>query len=67
MQNIILKYFFMNIIMRHLNQFLIEAYTKFYCALNAIFKDDTEPMNQIWSHSEDVTYLPPTGRIKTGW
>ena len=24
-------------------------------------------MKEVWSHAEDVTYLPPSGGVKVGW
>lgn len=46
---------------------VIKANSKFYVALNEMFKGNVEPMKEAWSHSDDVTYLPPTGGIKSGW
>ncbi len=40
---------------------------QFYMALNALFKGDVEPMKEVWSHSPDVTYLPPDGTYLIGW
>lgn len=44
-----------------------QAAARFYSSLNAIFTGDTTPMQQIWSHADDITYLGPTGGIETGW
>ncbi len=44
-----------------------KAITNFYVALNEMFKGNIEPMKEAWSHADDVTYLPPTGGIKSGW
>lgn len=40
---------------------------KFYMALNALFKGDVEPMKEVWSHAESVTYMPPDGKYLVGW
>lgn len=39
----------------------------YYSALIAVFRGDIEPMEKVWSHSDDVTYLPPSGDRYTGW
>ncbi len=47
---------------------LREANDQFYAALNAMFVGDLEPMNNIWSHSEEVTDLGPFGGERLlGW
>lgn len=43
------------------------AVTRFYTALNAMFAGGTAPMEAVWSHADDVSYLPPDGRILVGW
>lgn len=43
------------------------AADQFYAALNAMFTGDLEPMKQIWSHGEDVTYMGPGGGFRVGW
>ena len=43
------------------------AAAQFYVALNAIFRGDVEPMQAIWSHADDVTYLGPDGALLVGW
>jgi hypothetical protein len=40
---------------------------EFYSALNALFMGEIEPMMQIWSHADDVTYMGPTGGFNIGW
>ncbi len=32
-----------------------------------MFKGNIEPMKEVWSHADDVTYMGPTGGIKIGW
>ena len=44
-----------------------EATGKFYASLNAMFKGDAAPMQAVWSHANDVTYMGPGGGILTGW
>lgn len=43
------------------------AAADFYTALNALFKGDVQPMEQVWSHASDVTYMGPAGGIQVGW
>jgi ketosteroid isomerase-like protein len=43
------------------------ASKQFYSSLNAMFMGDVAPMTEIWSHSDDVNYMGPTGGIETGW
>lgn len=38
-----------------------------YAALNAMFTGNLEPMNAIWSHSEQITDMGPFGGRLTGW
>lgn len=50
------------------NQVELElAVKEFYKALNAIFVGDVSPMENLWSHSDDTTYLSPEGGILKGW
>ena len=44
-----------------------QAMTQFYASLNALFTGDVTPMNEVWSHTDDVTYMGPAGGIQTGW
>ena len=43
------------------------ANQSFYAALNKIFEGDVAPMQAIWSHASDVTYMGPTGQYEIGW
>ena len=46
----------------------VKAATKqFYAALNAMFQGELAPMNKVWSHKPDVTYMGPGGGIQVGW
>src|SRR5262249_34688237 len=44
-----------------------EATARFYSALNALFKGETAPMEAVWSHADDVTYMGPGGGMQVGW
>ncbi|MBF8277624.1 MAG: hypothetical protein HW390_2697 [Candidatus Brocadiaceae bacterium] len=39
----------------------------FYSALNAMFTGEVEPMKEVWSHKDDVTYMGPVGGFRLGW
>ena len=44
-----------------------EATAGFYTALNAMFTGDVDPMKEVWSHAEDVTFMGPDGSVYVGW
>lgn len=44
-----------------------EALARFYSALNTLFKGDAGPMENVWSHADDVTYMGPAGDMQVGW
>jgi ketosteroid isomerase-like protein len=44
-----------------------KATDEFYIALNQMFVGNISPMEQVWSHGDDVTYTGPTGGIHVGW
>ena len=44
-----------------------QATAQFYAALNALFHGGLEPMNAVWSHADDVTYMGPDGGYQVGW
>ena len=46
---------------------VLEANSSFYKALNVMFTGDAEPMRQVWSHADDITYMGPMGELETGW
>ena len=46
---------------------LTEAHNKLYAGLNTMFTGDIEPLNNVWSHSDSITYMGPFGGILTGW
>lgn len=39
----------------------------FYSALNVMFTGELEPMKEVWSHKDDVTYMGPGGGFRLGW
>ncbi len=41
--------------------------TQFYTSLNTMFTGNTGPMQEIWSHADDVTYMGPGGGFLVGW
>ena len=43
------------------------ASNQFYTALNQLFTGDMAPMEALWSHRKDVTYMAPDGRFLVGW
>jgi ketosteroid isomerase-like protein len=44
-----------------------QATAQFYTSLNTMFTGDAGPMQEIWSHADDVTYMGPSGGFQTGW
>ena len=46
---------------------LKQTIDQFYAAHNAIFEGNLAPMEEVWSHSDDVTYMSPIGGILVGW
>jgi ketosteroid isomerase-like protein len=44
-----------------------QAVAAFYTSLNALFAGDSVPMQQVWSHADDVTYMGPAGGFQIGW
>jgi ketosteroid isomerase-like protein len=49
------------------DQAVAAASAQFYSALNALFTGDVAPMQAIWSHRDDVTYMGPAGGFAVGW
>lgn len=43
------------------------ANAQLYEALNLMFKGEIEPINKVWSHSEEITYMGPFGGMHSGW
>jgi len=48
-------------------QGVLAANNGFYAALNKMFTGNSTPMELVWSHAADVTYMGPTGGIDHGW
>jgi ketosteroid isomerase-like protein len=46
---------------------ILAANDAFYAALNALFTGDAAPIKDVWSHSDDITYMGPQGGLDTGW
>jgi len=44
-----------------------KAVAQFYRALNTMFEGDLGPMKEVWSHTQDVTYMGPGGGFRVGW
>lgn len=44
-----------------------QATAGFYAAINAMFEGDIEPMKDVWSHADDITYMGPDGTVNVGW
>jgi ketosteroid isomerase-like protein len=44
-----------------------QATNGFYAALNDMFTGNIEPMQNVWSHANDVTYMGPDGKFIVGW
>ncbi|MGD9632397.1 MAG: nuclear transport factor 2 family protein [Pirellulales bacterium] len=49
------------------DQAVLKANDVFYSALNAMFTGDIAPMEDVWSHADDVTYMGPDGKFLVGW
>ncbi len=43
------------------------ASNQFYSALSQLFTGDLAPMEALWSHRNDVTYMGPAGGFRVGW
>lgn len=43
------------------------ATANFYRAVNAMFQGDIEPLTDVWSHEDDITYMGPDGTVNVGW
>ena len=44
-----------------------QATNNFYAALNLLFTGDAQPMQNVWSHADDVVYMGPDGLYLIGW
>ena len=43
------------------------ASNQFYSALSQLLTGDMAPMEALWSHRNDVTYMGPAGGFRVGW
>lgn len=43
------------------------ATERFYLALNAMLAGDPEPLAEVYSHADDVSYMPAQGGFLVGW
>ena len=48
-------------------QDLNKANDQFYAALNVMFTGEADPVLEIWSHENNITYLGPFGGYLKGW
>jgi ketosteroid isomerase-like protein/predicted small secreted protein len=46
---------------------ILEANDQLYTGLNAMFAGDLEILNNLWSHSDSITYMGPFGGCLIGW
>ena len=46
---------------------VMNAVAQFYAALNTMFTGNVDPMKEVWSHADDVTYMGPVGGFQVGW
>jgi uncharacterized protein (TIGR02246 family) len=46
---------------------VMAAMAQFDSALNALLAGDAGPMEQVWSHREDIAYMGPLGLSVLGW
>ena len=36
---------------------------RYMIALNTVLAGDADPMKDVWSHADDITYMGPTGKV----
>jgi len=46
---------------------VMAASEQFYVALNIMFTGDAEPIKEVWSRADDITYMGPAGGLTVGW
>src|SRR5208283_5389471 len=46
---------------------VLAANAQFYAAINKMFIGELVPIQAVWSHADDVTYMGPTGQFEHGW
>ncbi len=63
----ILSFLFSSCMNKNSEQDLQKANNQFYSALNIMFTGDGGPIDAIWAHENNITYLGPFGGYMTGW
>ncbi|MDD3884677.1 MAG: nuclear transport factor 2 family protein [Gallionella sp.] len=48
-------------------QAITDITSDFYAALNILFIGDAQPMKNVWSHADDISYMGPDGLYLIGW
>jgi ketosteroid isomerase-like protein len=56
-----------NITTENITKSVRASANKFYLALNIMFTGELGPMEKIWSHRDDVSYMGPEGGFSLGW
>jgi ketosteroid isomerase-like protein len=46
---------------------VLKVLDRFYGAIRSMFGGDLEPLADIWSHTDDVSFASPVGNIQVGW
>ena len=46
---------------------VMQTTTQFYAALNEMLNGNPEPFKDLWSHTDDVTYMGANGGFHVGW
>lgn len=46
---------------------VLAANAQFYTAVNKMLSGEIAPIEAVWSHADDVSYMGPTGQFEQGW
>lgn len=46
---------------------VLKVTEQFYSALNVLFTGSSAPMEDVWSHAVNITYMGPAGGVRLGW
>jgi len=46
---------------------VLKVTEQFYTALNVLFTGSSAPMEEVWSHAANTTYMGPAGGVRLGW
>lgn len=46
---------------------VLKVTEQFYSALNVLFTGSSAPMEDVWSHAANITYMGPGGGVRLGW